>query len=178
MRIGRPIAVGLVAAALLVVPAAGAAASCALDERPLEEQVAEAPIAFVGRVVDVRHDTTARFEVAEVWQGDVPAQVTVLGGPDEAGVATSVDRSWEVGTSYLVVPYVEGGELHDNSCTPTRPWSDDLADVRPADVRAPTPADPAGSGAPGPWVLALVGVLLVGAVVTTAVFARPRRDEG
>ena len=177
MRIGRSIALGLASAALVVVPAAGAAASCALDERPLEEQVSEAPIVFVGRVVDVRHHTTARFEVAEVWQGDVSAEVTVLGGPDEAGVATSVDRSWVVGTSYLVVPYVEGGELHDNSCTPTRQWTDDLADVRPAGAHAPTPVDPATPGAPGPWVLVLVGVLLGGAVVTTAVFARPRRDQ-
>lgn len=176
MRVIRQVlATALVAVVVSLLGAGAATASCAVDERSLEEQLAEASVAFVGTVTDVRHDTTAQFEVTEVWLGDVPERVVVLGGPDEPGVATSVDRTWTVGTTYLVVPTVADGELHDNSCSPTREWSEDLAEVRPAAAHEPDPVDEAGGGIPtGVVVGGVIGALAL-AVVVTMVAVRPGR---
>lgn len=174
-RVSRAI-LGLLVSILLVGAAGSAHADCALDERPLDVQLAEAPVVFVGRVVDLRHATTARMAVDEVWQGSVPAEVTVLGGPDEAGVATSVDRTWEAGATYLVLPDVREGRLHDSSCTSTRPWTDDLAAFRPATAHAPTPVEDGGTGLDA-WAVVLVGTLLVASVTVVAVFARPGGRE-
>lgn len=146
-----------------------------LDERPLEEKVAEAtgPV-FVGTVVDVRHDTTARFEVEEVWVGDVGSEVIVLGGPDEPGMATSVDRTWQVGTKYLVVTHVDGGQLLDNSCSPTQEWDDALESARPATAHAPTGGSTTDDGLPIGLVVAVAVGILVLAVGATAALVRPR----
>lgn len=169
----------VLATALVVVVgsllgAGAATASCAVDERSLEEQLAEASVAFVGTVTDVRHDTTAQFEVTEVWLGDVPARVVVKGGPDEPDVATSVDRTWTVGTTYLVVPTISDGELHDDSCSPTREWSEDLAELRPAGAQAPEPAGEAGGIPTGVIVGGAIAALVL-AVVVTMVAVRPGR---
>ena len=110
-----------------------ASASCAMPP-PLEEAVAAAPIAFVGTAEDVRDGTVARFRVEEVWAGPDLVEVTIHGGPG-GGAVTSVDRSFEEGERYLVLPYADGAELRDNSCTSTQVWSEELAELRPADAR-------------------------------------------
>lgn len=172
----RTVATGMVALLLVVLFAGGAAASCAPDDRSLDEQLAEVPIVFVGTVLDTRHGTTASFRVEEVWQGDLPEDVTVLGGPDQAGAATSVDRSWVVGQTYLVVPRAQDGALHDDSCTPTRAWTEDLAEARPASAHAPVPTPAADTTSQG-LLLGIAGLVLVVAVGTAVVVLRPRRDD-
>lgn len=168
---GGLVAVLVVVATVLGVPAASA--SCAMDERSLDEQLADATVAFVGQVRDVRHDTTALISVEEVWIGQVPEEVTVFGGPDDPGMATSVDRTWQLGTTYLVVPRVVDGDLHDDSCSPTRAWTEDLEGFRPAAVTAPT-AVPDSEGTDG-RVVALALIVLGLAVAATAWGVRDHR---
>lgn len=171
MRTLSALSVATAMALAVLVPTGIALASCAMDERSLEQQVAESQVVFVGTVVGLEdQQRTALFDVQEVWKGpDIPGQVAVRGGPGEPNMATSVDRSWRPGQRYLVMPYVEGGRLADNSCSPTRPWEDELAQARPDEVRRPTSAGADDGGAATasstPWIVgAVVAVALVGGV--------------
>lgn len=125
---------------------------------------------------------TARFAVEEVWKGSpLPPEVVVHGGPEPSGLfggtsATSVDRSWTVGATYLVFPRAEGERLQDNSCSPTREWSPEFAAARPADARPPSAAE---SGEPGglpvpAWAAVLGGAAIVGGLVVTLLAFRRR----
>ena len=131
----------LTAGLFLLIPQ-GASASCMMDERTVAEQIAEAPTVFVGTVESLSsNDRTALFVVEEVWKGGlVPAKVTVRGGPD-GNAFTSVDRTFEA-RRYLVFPYGSASHFTDNSCSPTRPWSDDLAQYRPAGATGPASVSP------------------------------------
>lgn len=175
------LATSLLASTLVVVTATSAQASCMLDERSMEDKIASADVLFVGTVNALAHgNTTAQIEVEEVWAGDgLDDLVTVVGGSGQDGMATSIDRSWEPNGRYLVFAYEDNGHLADNSCTPTQPWSEDLAAFRPADAEVRrSPTDPstvdvndAGSGEPGtsdtpdsfPIVPAIATVAVVGA---------------
>lgn len=152
----------------------------------LEEVVPAAPIVFVGTVTAVV-GPAARFEVTEVWAGAIEGEVEVRGltdgdGPD-AGFGQGFsedDRHWEIGTTYLVVPYADGGTLRDNICTATTVWTDELAALRPAEVA------PGGSGgepatepeAPSVPVTPIVVVALATLVVGISFVAFRRRGEG
>lgn len=169
-RIRRAAALIAVSAAALVILAGiePASASCAMPP-PLDEAVAAAPIAFVGTATDVRDGTIAHFAVEEIWAGPDLVEVTVHGG-EGGGAVTSVDRSFLRGERYLVLPYTDGAELRDNSCTSTQVWTEELARLRPADARTvdatTVEGEPAGSdGSSLPWILAAIGagvVLLAG----------------
>lgn len=168
-----------------LVAAAPAHASCAFDERPLELQLEEAPAVFKGRVTAVRNDgVTARFAVEEVWKGPpLPPEIVVHGGPEPSGIfgttsATSVDRSWTVGVTYLVFPRGGGDRLEDNSCSPTREWSAELAAARPDDARPPTAVGPPEQGGVrvAPWTAALGGVAVVAGVWAVVLAFRRRSD--
>jgi hypothetical protein len=142
-----------VVAALGSGPAAKA--SCA-PAPPLRNSIAEADIVFVGTVVGLDHDgRTATFRVEDVWKGRVGETVVVHAGPGIAaienaaargeGVASSVDRSYSMGTRYLVLPFGRSGDvLGDSICSNTRPYADGFASLRPAGAHPPL----AGSGAP------------------------------
>lgn len=181
----RLLLVGAVIAAFVVaflVPAVPAAADCAEDERSLSRQVAEAELVFVGTTRDVANrGRTATFEVHEVWRqgadaGQIGPEAVVHGGPPGENEATSVDRTFEDGQRYLVFPREQDGRLVDDVCTPTRAWSDELADARPPDARRVAAADPEGGAFPAVPVPLVVGGLavLVVAVVTAHVAARRR----
>jgi hypothetical protein len=162
-------------AAAILLPAPAALASCAMDPRPIEAQIAEADIVFVGTVTGLQDNgLTARFAVEEVWRGDVPAVIVVRGGEDAALGApvssTSVDRTWTNDTRYLVVPVADGGELRDNACSPTREWSDELAAARPADATTPT-----GDTSSNRALLVGVGAAAVLAAAGVAVMVVRRR---
>lgn len=77
----------------------------------------------------------ATVRVEERWYGadGVRDTVQVRGGP-EPGTATSADRSFVAGQRYLFVARGGAGVLEDNLCTPTRPWTADLAQYRPLGV--------------------------------------------
>lgn len=167
--------------AVLMLSVGSATASCLLDERELDQIVATAPVMFVGTVLEVASEgRTARFEVEEVWSGDVPAELVVHGGPEAPDAATSVDRSFEAGTRYLVAPRVEGGRFVDDSCSPTRPFDDEVAAARPAAARAPDAvSDAAGvddDGGLSPLVPVTGAILLLAAAAGVAAFRAGRRD--
>lgn len=138
-------------AVALSVTAWPAAASCILDQRPVEQQIAEADTVFVGTVTSVSaRDRNAVFRVDEVWKGNVASKVAVQGGPPGDAV-TSVDRYFRQGTRYLVFPDGTSSPYSDNSCSPTREWTDDLVRYRPASATGPTGAtddegEPSASG--------------------------------
>ncbi len=183
------------AVAALLPSAAPAAASCILDERPMEQKVDEAPVVFVGTVVETRHnDTTARVRVEEVWKGQADLSgVVVQGGTGEDDAATSVDRSFVVGTRYLFFPQPDGNHFLDNSCSPTAEWSADFGAFRPEDARtADGSSDPGGAsgqeqggsldvasdegGAGLPFVLAAGVVATAGAAAWVATRRRRPTD--
>ncbi|MGH8944536.1 MAG: hypothetical protein ACRDVL_00100 [Acidimicrobiia bacterium] len=132
---------------LLVMAAPAAGASC-VDPLPIDKALAEAETVFVGTVSDLEHDgRLADFMVEEVWKGEVAARVLVSGGPalselDAIGpgetIVTSVDRHFEVGVRYLVVPWgVDQGVYMDNSCSVTQVYDSSLDEYRPESAQPP-----------------------------------------
>ncbi len=162
---------------LLALGPAVALADCMLPP-PIEEAVKTADIVFVGTVAQTTNrDSWASVEVTEVWRGpDQPLAVVVRGGPP-GNAATSVDRTFEAGVTYLFFPYLEPDVgLADNSCTSTTRWTDELAALRPADSRAPIGADPDAGGFDFGAFLVPLGVALVvgGALLLAGLAARGR----
>lgn len=159
----------ILAASLLLAAPGAVLADCA-EPAPLEKAVGTADIVFVGTVtVATNNRRWAQVAVEEVWRGpDQPATVVVRGGP-EGNMMTSVDRSFEIGRTYLFVPYIdpETGALTDNSCTSTTEFTNDTARLRPADARKPLGAAPVDAGfdltplVPVGVALAVFGILLV-----------------
>jgi hypothetical protein len=139
--LGSAVLVASLAWALWTAPAASA--SCA-PLPPLRKSLAAAEVVFVGTVAGVDYDgRLARFRVEEVWKGEVGGSVLVNGGPsledleqakrEGLGIATSVDRTFELGVRYLVVPHdVSQDVLADSSCSATQPYASDLDRFRPA----------------------------------------------
>ena len=139
----------LLAIGLGLAGPSAALASCATAPRSAEDAVLFGDVVFVGTVLRTENDgrwPTVRVE--ERWKGarDLADTVIVRGGP-EPGTATSVDRTYLPGR-YLFVVTAPGGILTDDACSGTRPWTDDLAVLRPAGVSAAAvdlPTDPLGS---------------------------------
>lgn len=163
----------LTAASILVITLAAlgavpVAADCNLAG-PVQEVLPTAEVAFVGTVSEVI-GAMARFEVHEVWAGPVGHTVEVHGLA--SGVEfTEDDRHWEAGTTYLVLPYTEGGDLRDSICTATTEWTEDLAALRPADAVIHEPAEPAEASVPMAIPLAAVALAVV-ALVSIVAFRR------
>lgn len=163
----RPAIFSVVAAALAALLLPTAASGSCMEPPPLKRHIEQAESVFVGTVVDLANDRrTAAVQVSEVWRGpDLPAAVTVHGGPDEPDMMTSVDRFYEGGTTYLFAASLVDGRLTDNSCSATRPWDETLDELRPADARPPVAGEPAAkeTSLPGmPLALAAAAVLLIG----------------
>ena len=162
LALGLPI---LVASALFVAPGV-ALADCAMPP-PVGQAALTADIVFVGTVTATTNGNRwAEVAVREVWRGpDVPATVVVQGGPG-GNAMTSVDRSFQVGVTYVFFPYLDAstGALTDNSCTSTTVLTDEMAKLRPADARQPL----AGPD-PGPVGFDVESLLPFG--VALAVFA-------
>jgi hypothetical protein len=132
-------------APFLAIVWAAAANPVAADCDPVgsaEEVLPTAEVAFVGRVIDVQ-GAVARFEVGDVWAGDVGSSVEVRGVLDHPGGAIGEDdRQWENAETYLVIPFVDGPVLRDHICTATTVWTDELAALRPEDAREIAPEAP------------------------------------
>ena len=170
-----------VAAGLLLAAPGVVLADC-MAPPPIEQAVQTAEIVFVGTVDEVAQGNRwASVTVEEVWRGpDQPEAVVVKGGP-AGNMATSVDRSFEVGVQYIFFPYVdqEQGGLADNSCTSTQPFFADLAKLRPAAVRQPagetaTTAEGFDLASLTP-LLAVVGIVFV-VLLGVGLLARGRSD--
>lgn len=165
-------------AALIVAmaTAAPAFASCA-EPPPIEAHLAQAEAIFVGTVQQVSNEArTASVDVHEIWSGpDLPSVVIVHGGPEDPTEMTSADRYFEAGSRYLFAVSARDGRLEDNACTATRPWSEEIAVLRPDEVREPAPPTPAGTDGiqlPAPVLVAILGAT---AIVLTGFLAFRRR---
>ena len=183
MTANRPLRLVLglpILSALLLLWAPGAVLADCMQPPAIGVAAATADIVFVGTVTNTLNNRRwAEVAVTEVWRGpDQPASVVVRGGP-EGNTATSVDRSFEVGRTYLFVPYMDPdtAALTDNSCTSTTEFTDDTAKLRPADARQPLGSQQTATGfdvgslAP----LALVGVVFF-VLLAIGLLARGRQE--
>ncbi|MDQ3913954.1 MAG: hypothetical protein M3323_01295 [Actinomycetota bacterium] len=168
--IERAAAVALLAAIMSASFAPAARASCA-GLPPMRQALRDAPAAFVGAVVATTNDGRwATVEVSEVWKGDVDARVEVRGGqadpPGPINVASSVDRHYREGKTYLFVPHAgSGSTFKDNSCTSTTAYRAALARFRPTGAIDPPAADNDGGDGFPYWIVgaaaAAAGIVLV-----------------
>jgi hypothetical protein len=173
------VAAAILSLAALWAPTA-ANASCALPPGG-DALWKTADVVFVGTVTDIANNARwATVRVEEVWKGpDQPVQVVVRGGP-EGNVATSVDRTYNIGTRYLFALASVDGALVDSACSGTTGEDQiDIDSIRPDDVREPS-GDTPESGGTGPDLGALAGPVLVvgvigGLLLATVLLAR-RRD--
>jgi hypothetical protein len=190
----------LIATVVIFVAAAPVSASCAAP-LSLDEALASADLVVVGTVVAARsNDRIATVAIEDIWKGDAEASIGVAGGPDSLNGATSVDRTYQVGTRYLFFifepavhnsPGTFGARYEDNGCTDTRPYTAALDSLRPASahrlVSAPstTPTTSTGSATASNgtnasenrssiFVIA-AAVLLVGGLLAATVIVRHRR---
>jgi hypothetical protein len=156
----------------MLASARPAAADCEMAG-PIDEELAQAQIAFVG-VVTHTAGSNATFRVEESWKGDLPAQMQV-NGLAEGGFVAEDDRTWTVGQRYLVLPMTWEGMVIDHICTATTEWRPELADLRPADARilAAEASEPPGSP---PWFVPLV--LGITGIALAAAFLVGRRRTG
>jgi len=148
---------------------------------PIEEAATTADIVFVGTVAQTTNrNSWANVEVTEVWRGpDQPRAVVVKGGPP-GNAATSVDRAFETGVTYLFFPYADPElGLADNSCSSTTPWTEDLDALRPAVTREPIGAEPEAGGFDLGGILVPLGVAVIvgGALFLAGLAARGRRAD-
>ena len=163
IRGSLPIAFAALVALLATTPAA---ADCELAS--FEEELATAPVAFVGAVLAL-NGPVATFRVLEVWAGDVPDPVEVRGLTDlPEAMFGEDDRQWQPGSTYLVFPIVDGDVLRDSICTATSEWSPELEQFRPADARFV-----AGNGSePAPIGAIVVGVVILAVAGASALAFR------
>lgn len=146
----------------------------------IQQQLDKAAAVFVGKVIATSsNDRVARVQVESVWRGEhINATVTVSGAEGSNGAVTSVDRTFTTGQTYLFAPYSASSPFKDNSCSLTRPYSGDLAQLKPADAHAPDPGsdglDQNGTWPGYAWAAMGVGVLAVGLVVGALLWRRRR----
>ena len=143
------------------------AASCPVPQPP-DEALATSEVAFVGRVVSTANDNRwATVAVDEIWSGPALTPVVEVRGGAEPGVGTSVDRSYQVGVTYLFLIWLEDGRLVDNACSSTLAWEPTLEALRPATARAPvggSDQDADGPGAIVPFLVVALGAGVLGIV--------------
>ena len=150
-------------------------ALCA-DRGPLALEVAEADIVFVGRVLATnRSGYWATFAVLEDWtHSGLGQRVEVRGRRSPDAVLPIFDtweedsRTFEVGVTYLVLPYADGGVLYDSECTSTRTWTAGLAALRPADAEVMPVVDAAPPNVSVPLLIAAAVVGLIAVVSASA----------
>jgi hypothetical protein len=171
----RRLVIPALALALVGLGAAPVAADCQMAG-PLEDELQAAEVAFVGTTTEVI-GSMALFEVHEVWAGSVGDTVEVHGLT--SGVEFSEDdRRWEAGTTYLVLPYAEGGVLRDSICTATTVWRDDLAALRPAAAVIHASQEPGSASLPIAIPIVAVVLAVVALVSVVAFRRRPGQVAG
>jgi hypothetical protein len=150
MSVKRLLAVAAIALGSVPFLGGSAGALC-VRLPPMKKAIEQAPIVFVGTVVEVGNMTRwATVEVEEVWKGNVAARVEVRGGaedpPGGMGQVSSVDRDYRVDQKYLFAPYEGSGEVFlDNACTATTPYKPSMEAFRPEGAGPPA----GGEGAAG-----------------------------
>lgn len=172
-----PRAVGaMLLAVAFVLGAPGAVrASCGVSPAgpaSLGQQLAGAPVVFVGKVVSTSdNNRSAHVSVESVWKGpDLPAHVDVHGEAPGSGPfsGSEADHSYQPGRRYLFAPLNAQSPFEDyGECgILTQPYSADVAVYAPADARSPRPPTLAESIDAGvgqyPWTVAAVTLVALG----------------
>jgi hypothetical protein len=176
-RFGTAFVPAALAAIALLASPASSLADCAMPP-DLKTAIQSSDIVFVGKVTGTTNrDSWATVSVGEIWRGpDQPAELVIKGGP-AGNAATSVDRTFEVGVTYLFFPYLDPtAGLSDNSCTATTPWMQEYDDLRPSGAHAPLGASTSSgfdfSGILGPIAVA---VAVSGVLLAIGLLARSRQ---
>jgi hypothetical protein len=135
------LAVTLAAVGGFLVAGEGVAGASCMAPPAVDDAIRQADIVVVGTVSTTRsRGRIATVQVEDVWKGHVASELEVFGGPASENVFTSVDRTYEIGTRYLLFVHEPsahgysptfGGRYEDNSCSDTRPYTNDLAALRP-----------------------------------------------
>jgi hypothetical protein len=180
LLLGSAVAAAVLMAASLAI-AEPVASSCAWLSGQHEAAIQTAEIAFVGTVTGVRSgDRIATLDVEEIWKGpNLSDPIEVYGGSDDSNQITSVDRTWEVGLRYLVVPAVDkAGRLRDDACSPTSVYKAEFDALRPPNAHPPQ--GPPTSGPPGATPIAAVflAILVFGSVGVFFLFRTGRAAPG
>jgi hypothetical protein len=163
----------------LVIGTTGAQASGAML-LSLQEQIATAPLVFVGTVVSTSDDDrVAHVRVESIWKGPtLSAYVDVHGSPVSGpNVHSSVDRTYRAGEKDLFVLFSDRAPYQDNSCSGTQPYTAEVAALAPAGARPPAPVTAVEQVQN--WLIEYglpVGVALV--VIAAAAFIGLRRRRG
>ena len=139
---------------IVVLDAAPAGASCA-SPVTIPAGIARADVVVVGTVTGTHsRGRIAEVSVVERWKGDVGSTFELAGGPAADNTMTTVDRSYDIGTTYLLFAMAPalhhsagsfGAALEDNACSNTEAWTANLARDRPSSV---IPASQLPTGAP------------------------------
>lgn len=174
-------------ATVIVVDVPGPALASCVEPPPLSDAIAEADIVFVGLAVALDFEgRLATFEIIEVWKGELGPSVVVNGGPELRAMgdarargqtlASSVDRMYVLGETYLVVSFGRSGDVvMDNACSSTQVMNSDLTDNRPENAYSPQQApiqDDPTDAAIG-WIVPAVIALAAIAAAGFAIYARP-----
>ncbi len=171
---------------VLASPISAARASCA-PPLVIADAVAQSDVVVVGTVTATRsRDRIASVRVEESWKGNAKGDFEVQGGPANDNEATSVDRTYAVGTRYLLFAYEPashgspstfGGKYEDNNCSATQTWNSSLSAFRPPGVsahRASVPTPRGDNDSTKSWLL---GAALAAAAIagTALAISRVRR---
>jgi hypothetical protein len=166
----------LAAAVMLTVTISSPAGALCDGSLSREQLLAVAEIAFVGRVVGTSASGhTADVRVEQVWKGGpISDRVTVVGGSEDDNVVGEDERMFAAGHRYLFVPFRDGSELRDSSCTATIEYSGDVAKLAPATVSLPRRSSTGSSGVAKQAAIAL-GLVAAGVIAMSVAGARRRR---
>jgi len=191
VRSGRLLLALVIAGSALVGTAAPADASCGPSWR-VPKAMREADLVFVGTVEKLTNaDRWATFTIEDLWKGSPDGRsVEIHAGPKGENAHSSIDRTYELGTRYLVLAYEPGAHgsadlfdsrFQDNRCSRTQPYLSTLKRFRPDTAPTRPPAvvatDSTADSGLGPVVLA-GGLISVAALVAWPLSRRrSRRSE-
>lgn len=189
-RARRALAAGasvLVAAISWLSSPPPAAAACASPPDPVAAMTM-ADVVFVGSVAEVSDlGRVATMDVLEIWKGpDIGTPVVVNGSFSGGDVVGSNDRTYQLGQTYLVVPFGTRAPFFDEVCSATRTFTPSGGTipgpyqqaVGAVTARVPTPsaaAEPGGGGSTGPLVVG--GVAGLCALMALVVWRMRRKQK-
>lgn len=116
----RILLASLVVSTAVVVAAVPAHAACSSPVDQIDA-AARAGSVFVGLVIDVSDSSRkATIQVLETWKGpDLPAEVSVNGSFAGAPAIGPNDRTFNLGATYLVIPFGSRPPFFDEACSGT-----------------------------------------------------------
>lgn len=127
---------------------AGPASASCIEAPPMAKAISEASAVFVGTVVETANMRRwVIVEVSAVWKGHVEPQVEVRAGPKDPpgpmSVASSGDRHYRAGETYLFLPYRgDGRTFRDSNCSRTTRYQPQLERFNPTGTAAESSPSP------------------------------------